>query len=97
MNVLRGTSRTAGLASGASLRNLVVMAEVALSFVLLIGSGLMFRSFMELQRVDPGFDPHNLMTLQLVGAPLRLQTPEERAVLMGQIAQRLRRFPVCKA
>jgi putative ABC transport system permease protein len=93
MNVLRGTSRTAGLASGASLRNLVVMAEVALSFVLLIGSGLMFRSFMELQRVDPGFDPHNLMTLQLVGAPLRLQTPEERAVLMGQIAQRLRAIP----
>lgn len=93
MNVLRGTSRTAGLASGASLRNLVVMAEVALSFVLLIGSGLMFRSFMELQRVDPGFDPHNLLTLQLVGAPLRLQTPEERAVLMGQIAQRLRAIP----
>ena len=93
MNVLRGTSRTAGLASGASLRNLVVMAEVALSFVLLIGSGLMFRSFMELQRVDPGFDPHNLLTLQLVGAPLRLQTPEERSVLMGQIAQRLRAIP----
>jgi putative ABC transport system permease protein len=93
MNVLRGTSRTAGLASGAGLRNLVVMAEVALSFVLLIGSGLMFRSFMELQRVDPGFDPHKLLTLQLVGAPLRRQTPEERAVLMGQIAQRLRAIP----
>jgi hypothetical protein len=90
MNVLRGTSRTAGLASGASLRNLVVMAEVALSFVLLIGSGLMFRSFLELQRVDPGFDPHNLLTLQLVGAPLDKPTPEERAVQMGQIEQRLR-------
>ena len=93
MNVLRGTSRTAGLASGAGLRNLVVMAEVALSFVLLIGSGLMFRSFLELQRVDPGFDPHNLLTLQLLGAPLNRDTPQERAVAVGQIAQRLRSIP----
>ena len=93
MNVLRGTSRTAGLASGAGLRNLVVMAEVALSFVLLIGSGLMFRSFLELQRVDPGFDPHNLLTLQLVGTPLDRETPEQRAVEIGQIAQRLRAIP----
>ena len=80
MNVLRGTSRTSGLASGASIRNLVVMAEVALSFVLLIGSGLMFRSFMELQRVDPGFDSHNLLTFQLAGVPLFQHMPEERAV-----------------
>jgi putative ABC transport system permease protein len=93
MNVLRGTSRTAGLASGTGLRNLVVMAEVALSFVLLIGSGLMFRSFMELQRVDPGFDPHNLLTLQLVGSPQRGDTPEKRAVMIGQIQQRLRAIP----
>jgi predicted permease len=93
MNVLRGTSRTAGLASGAGLRNLVVMAEVALSFVLLIGSGLMFRSFLELQRVDPGFDPHNLLTLQLLGAPLNRDTPQQRAVAVGQIAERLRSIP----
>jgi hypothetical protein len=79
MNVLRGTSRTAGLASGAVLRNAVVMAEVALSFVLLIGSGLMFRSFMQLQHVDPGFDAHNLLTFQLVGAPLRRETQQESA------------------
>jgi putative ABC transport system permease protein len=93
MNVLRGTSRTAGLASGAGLRNMVVMAEVALSFVLLIGSGLMFRSFLEFQHVDPGFDPHNLLTLQVVGAGINRNTPEERAVLMGQIEQRLRAIP----
>jgi hypothetical protein len=57
MNVLRGSSRNEGLASGGLLRKLAVTAEVALSFVLLVGSGLMFRSFLELQRIDPGFDP----------------------------------------
>jgi predicted permease len=91
MNVLRGTSRTAGFASGASLRNMVVMAEVALSFVLLIGSGLMFRSFLELQRVDPGFDPYNLLTFQIIGESK--DTPAERAVAMRQIDDRLRAIP----
>src|ERR1700726_500868 len=67
MNVLRGTSRNEGLASGGPLRKLVVVAEVALSFVLLIGSGLMFRSFLELQRIDPGFDPRGLLTFQVLG------------------------------
>jgi predicted permease len=92
MNVLRGASRTAGFASGASLRNMVVIAEVALSFVLLIGSGLMFRSFLELQRVDPGFDPHNLLTFQLISSG-RNGTPPELAVAMRQIDDRLRAIP----
>jgi predicted permease len=91
MNVLRGTSRTAGFACGASLRNTVVMAEVALSFVLLIGSGLMFRSFLELQRVDPGFDPDNLLTFQIIGGSK--DTPAERDVAMRQIDDRLRAIP----
>ena len=93
MNVLRGTSRTAGLASGAGLRNIVVMAEVALSFVLLIGSGLMFRSFLDLQRIDPGFDPHNMLKFQLLGARLDGPTPEARAAVMNQVQQRLRGIP----
>jgi len=94
MNVLRGSSRTSGLASGATVRNLVVMAEVALSFVLLIGSGLMFRSFLDLQRIDPGFDAHNLLTFQVLGLPRgRQQTPEARAALVRQIQDRLSAIP----
>ena len=54
--VLRGSSRTTGLGNAGFLRNAVVVAEVALTFVLLIGSGLMVRSFMALRRVEPGFD-----------------------------------------
>src|SRR6266404_1940721 len=89
MNVLRGTSRNEGLASGGPLRKLVVVAEVALSFVLLIGSGLMFRSFLELQRIDPGFDPRGLLTFQVLGNRGG-NKPEERAAFMHQIQERLR-------
>jgi putative ABC transport system permease protein len=89
MNVLRGTSRNEGLASGGILRKIVVVTEVALSFVLLIGSGLMLRSFLELQRIDPGFDPRGLLTFQVLGNRGG-KTPEERAAFMHQIQERLR-------
>ena len=89
MNVLRGTSRNEGLASGSLLRKFVVVAEVTLSFVLLIGSGLMFRSFLELQRIDPGFDPRGLLTFQILGNRGG-NTREERTAFMHQIQERLR-------
>jgi len=60
-HVLRG-GRTAGFGAGHLLRDTVVVAGAALSFVLLIGSGLMFRSFLELRRVDPGYRPHGILT-----------------------------------
>ncbi len=47
---------------GRVLRQVVVVAEVALAFVLLVGSGLMLRSFMEVHRVDLGFDPRGVLT-----------------------------------
>ena len=94
MILLRGTSRISGLASGATIRNVVVMTEVALSFVLLIGSGLMFRSFLDLQRVDPGFDAHHLLTLQVLGNVLNANAkPEERAAKMRAIQEQLRAIP----
>lgn len=90
MNVLRGVSRTSGMGSGAFLRNAVVMAEVALSFMLLIGSGLMFRSFLKLQHIDPGFDPHHLLIFQMGGIRLNHRTPEQRAAFMHVMTEQLR-------
>jgi predicted permease len=90
MNVLRGVSRTSGIGSGAILRNTVVMAEVALSFILLIGSGLMFRSFLKLQSIDAGFDPHHLLTFQIQGARLNKKTPELRAASVHEITDHLK-------
>ena len=93
MNVLRGASRNEGLASGGLLRKSVVVIEVALSFLLLIGSGLMFRSFLELQRIDPGFDPRGLLTFQVLGGNQPNQKPEEVIARMQQLEQRLRDIP----
>jgi putative ABC transport system permease protein len=92
MIVLRGTSRSEGLATGGLSRKIVVGLEVALAYVLLIGSGLMVRSFLELQRIDPGFDPRGLLTLQ-VQSDRFLQKPEERAAATRALEERLRAIP----
>lgn len=92
-NVLRGSGRNAGLMGGSALRNVVVMAEVALSFVLLVGSGLMFRSFFELQHIDPGFDPHGLLIFQIAGTPRNADTPEKLAAFARSVEDRLRAIP----
>jgi putative ABC transport system permease protein len=69
----------------------VVVAEVALSFVLLIGSGLMVRSFVALQRIDPGFDARGVLTFLLAGN--NGANPQQRAAFMQQVQQRLRALP----
>jgi putative ABC transport system permease protein len=89
VNALRGSSRTSGFISGRRLRDLVVIAEVALCFSLLVGSGLMFRSFLQLQQIDPGFDPHRLLTFQVLGVGAIKEKPEERASLVREIKERL--------
>lgn len=94
MQTLRSAGRTAGLGAGRFLRGGVVVAEVALSFVLLIGSGLMFRSFLALQHIDTGYDPHGLLTFNLFGVfQGPQQTNDQRAALQRQIQEQLRALP----
>ncbi|MGD0299171.1 MAG: ABC transporter permease [Bryobacteraceae bacterium] len=66
---LNSTLKETGTRSGSSLRQnkargSLVVAELALSMVLLIGAGLLIRTFDELHRVVPGFDPHNVLTME---------------------------------
>ena len=96
MDVLRAGGRTAGLATGRYLRSGVVIAEVALSLVLLIGAGLMLRSFVELTRIRPGFDPNGVMTFQLSNIG-QLNTPELRRTFLSNMRDALRALPGVQA
>jgi putative ABC transport system permease protein len=83
-------SRAGGLRGGRRLRSGVVVTEVALSFVLLVGAGLMLRSFVALGRVEPGFDPNNVLTFFLQP---RAREAGERAAFMQQVRERLLAIP----
>jgi predicted permease len=75
VDALKEGGRTgAGGAKGQRMRNSLVIAEVALALVLLIGAGLMMRSFMYLQKTDIGMDPSRTLTFR-VGLP-EAQFPE---------------------
>jgi len=93
IDVLRKSGRTAGLGTGRWLRNGVVVAEVALSFVLLVGCGLMIRSFIALQKTDPGFDPNGVLTFQVQGQVPGGQQPEGRAAFVKDLQVRLQALP----
>jgi putative ABC transport system permease protein len=90
MDTLRAAGRTGALGA-AWLRNAVVIVEVALAFVLLIGSGLMFRTFLNVQRVNLGFDPQGLLTFQLLGNIGN--SPQEAANFKRQLREQLDALP----
>src|SRR5215213_7537481 len=74
-------------------RGLLVVAEIAVTLVLLVGAGLLLRSFIRLQQTDLGFEPRNLLTLT-VGAPTQLygQTAQ-RAEYFRKMQERLSALP----
>ena len=61
------------------LRGMLVIAETAVSLILLAGSGLLIRSFLQTMRVPPGFDPHHILALRL--GMSTVEYPEEKAPL----------------
>ncbi|HUG97660.1 MAG TPA: ABC transporter permease [Gammaproteobacteria bacterium] len=82
-----------GLAGGNSLRRTLVAGEIALSFVLLIGAGLMVRSFIELHRTDPGFDAADVLTFQVNLPFQRYPDFEQRRQLFYAFQDRLAALP----
>jgi predicted permease len=73
-------------------RSFLVASEFALAFMLLIGAGLMIRSFIALQAVDPGFDPHHVLSMIVSVAGSREAAPGGRAVFYRQLLQQVRRL-----
>src|SRR5262245_16198302 len=75
-DTLKETGR--GMSRGQALRGALVVAEVALTLVLLLGAGLLLRSLVEMQRVDLGFNPERLLTMRV--SLLDSKYPERRQI-----------------
>jgi putative ABC transport system permease protein len=75
------------------LRNALVVAEVALSLVLLVGAGLMLRTFAWLNQFDWGFDPQHLLTMQVSLNPRRFTEYDQRWQFYQRVLERVRTLP----
>jgi putative ABC transport system permease protein len=74
-------------------RSLLIVSEVALSLVLLVGAGLLIKSFVKLRNTDPGFDPRNTLTASLSLASVRYEKDEQITSFYDQLIERVRALP----
>ena len=81
-----------GFRSG-KIRSLLVVSEMALALVLVVGAGLLIRTFMKLQAVDPGFGTHNVLTMAMSVSGERFQKTAGVAQVIQDGADRLNAIP----
>lgn len=93
--VLKAGAKTATSSGSSQLwRDSLVVAEVALGLVLLIGAGLMMRSFASLANVHPGFDPNNVLTARItLSGPTYDDDTQSRRRYVSQTLERLNALP----
>ena len=91
---LKATVQTQSIGRGsARFRRLLVAAELAISLVLLIGAGLLARSFLNLAKTDLGFVSDNLLTLRVRLAPAQYTTAQSQQRFWDDVIERLKRLP----
>jgi putative ABC transport system permease protein len=88
-----GTRGAGGGVRARRLRDGLVSCEVALALVLLVGGGLMIRSLVAILRTDPGFNPTNVLTMQMTLAELKYPKDEQRAAFYQRVLDRIQSLP----
>ena len=78
---------------GNRLRGLLVIGEVAVSFILLIGAGLLINSFLHLRNLDPGFRTDHLLTMKIDLSELKYPDGERRSLFFEEVLRRIRVLP----
>jgi predicted permease len=91
-----GRSDTAGVRRN-RLRSFLVASEFALAFMLLIGAGLMVRSFYALESIDPGFNPHNVLSMIVSVAGTQEEHAGGREIFYRGLLQNLHALPGVRA
>jgi putative ABC transport system permease protein len=91
--LLQGRRGDASPSGRSVLRQSLIAGEVLLAVVLATGAGLMVKSFIRLNQVDPGFDPDGLVTMQLTLSSVRYPDMEQRAAFFANVAERVRQLP----
>ncbi|MCI0356826.1 MAG: ABC transporter permease [Acidobacteria bacterium] len=79
------------------LRSLLVIGEVALSLVLLISAGLLIRTYARLVEASPGFNPQNVLSLEIALSGAKYAQPESRARFYEQLLERVAALPDVRA
>ena len=86
------TRGSAGRGTGA-VRAALVVGEVAVALMLLVGAGLLIKSFARLQQVDPGFQRENVLTAQLSLPAARYPTPDGRGAFWSRLIEKTQQIP----
>ncbi|HLH56800.1 MAG TPA: FtsX-like permease family protein [Verrucomicrobiae bacterium] len=94
---LKEESHGSGALAGGRIRAALVVAEVALSMVLLVSAGLTVRSFFAMQQIELGFKPERVMVMDLPLAPKRYQTWDQRTQFARELLERVRTLPGIEA
>ena len=89
----QGLGRTDADASGHRTRSILVVSEVALSLILLVGAGLMIRSFQMLHGVNPGFDSRHVLTMTAMVSRAKFPLPSQEISFFDQVLERVRALP----
>jgi predicted permease len=90
---LKEGGRTGTGGSRAWIRNTLVVLEMALALVVLISAGLLIRSFLRLQQVNPGFAPQNTLAMSLALPATKYKEPAQRANFYKEALQGIRALP----
>src|SRR5256885_660900 len=88
-----GLGRTGSDSGGNATRSALVIVEVSLSLVLLVGAGLMIRSFQFLRHVDPGFDSSGVITMSAAVSRTKFSQPQEELSFFQRVLDRVRALP----
>jgi putative ABC transport system permease protein len=93
-SALRDESRgSTGGRAHVRLKSALVVGQIALSLMLLIGAGLLLRSFQHLLNVDTGFDPHNLLTMNVSLPTSHYAKPEQQSAFFDELLRKVEAVP----